>query len=40
MKTVRKGVQGEDMRVNVRDGNMLVEGKAVRYRRAEYLMSY
>ena len=32
----RKGVQGEEMRVNDRDGNMLVEGKAVRHRWAKY----
>ena len=36
VKRVRKGVQGEEMRVKDRDGNMLVEGKAVRHRWAEY----
>ena len=33
---VRKGVQREEMRVKDRDGNMLVEGKAVRHRWCEY----
>ena len=32
VKRMRKGVQGEEMRFKDRDGNMLVEGKAVRQR--------
>ena len=36
VKRMRKGVQGEEMRVNDRDGNMLVVGKAVKHRWAEY----
>ena len=36
VKRVRKGVQGEELRVKDRDGTMLVEGKAVRQRWAEY----
>ena len=35
VKRVRKGLQGEETRVKDRDGNMLVEGKAVRHRWAE-----
>ena len=35
-KRVRKGEQGEEMRNKDRNGNMLVEGKAVRHRWAEY----
>ena len=35
VKKVRKGVQGEEMKVKDRDGNMLVEEKTVRHRRAE-----
>ena len=33
---VRKGVQGEEMKIKDRLGNMLVEGNAVRDRLAEY----
>ena len=36
MKREQKGVHGEEMRVKDWDGYMLVEGKAVRYRWAEY----
>ena len=32
VKRVRKGVQGEEVRVKDKDGNMLVEGKAVRHK--------
>ena len=36
VKRVWKGVQGEEMRVKDSDGNILVEGKAVRRRWAKY----
>ena len=36
MKRVRKREQGKEMRVKDRDGNMLVDGKAVKHRWAEY----
>ena len=36
VKRVRKGEQGEDIRAKDRDKNMLIEGKAVRRRWAEY----
>ena len=36
VKRVRTGIQGEEMRVKDRDGNMRAEGKAVTNRRAEY----
>ena len=31
-KRVREGVQGEEMKVKDKDGNILVEGKAVKHR--------
>ena len=36
MNRLRKGAQEEEMRVKDKDGNMLVEGKAVRHRWVEY----
>ena len=36
VKRMQKGVQGEEMRVKDRDGNMLVVGNVFRRRQAEY----
>ena len=36
VKRLRKGEQGEEMRVKDREGNMLIEGKAAKRRWAEY----
>ena len=39
VKRVRKGVQREEMRVEDRNGNIVVEGKAVRHSWLSNLMS-
>ena len=36
VKKMRIGVQREEMGVKGRNGNMMIEGNAVRHRRAEY----
>ena len=36
VKSVRRGVQGEEMRIKDSDGNMQVEGKALRHRWVDY----